>query len=136
MAKSRAHYSAKHSARAQRHHEESAGKGSEEPAAGQSVREAAIRYRKSHGPLLLGTESDDLAIDDAIAEDVVLIQRQWSNDTLLLRSLGITGPPVGVSRDEFLEMVDREIGEHLITRCRVFRADRRKFRHSWFTRGG
>lgn len=77
----------------------------------------------------------DLILDENVLEAVAQIQSSWDEDTRLLRAVGITVLPHGISKAEMLEYVQASAGMSA-RRVRLYPCDRRKFRHSFFTRGG
>jgi len=98
----------------------------------------ARRGAEIHGPFLTPAGNNtDLRLADEVADEVAIIQRSWNEDTMILRSQGITNIPIdSATESEVARRLRRNLTLVSIPYLHVFRCDYRRFAHRWFTRGG
>jgi hypothetical protein len=95
-----------------------------------AVERDARLYRLGHGlPTDLPGETGP-AFDEYVAEKVALIQRDWDETTMILRSLGITHTPRGISTKALLAQLRNAATDRLLRFARIFQVDRELFEFS------
>jgi hypothetical protein len=97
-----------------------------------SVEIAARDYVPKRRVMLDALPDEALELAEAIADEVALIQRGWSEETEWLRSIGVTSLPQGTTAKKFIEKLRLDSLHRIPPYCRIAPIDRQRFGYSYW----